>query len=341
MLIHAPAPGVYRDFAASAAGDSPCFEAWARAVAEDADVLAWLDALPASKRQPSLVFAAARWHGVPAPGPYAGLRAALLEDDGTIRRTILGRSTQTNEVGRLATLVPLLAGIAARTDRPLALVDLGASAGLNLYPDRMAYRWSGEVEGSLDPGPTSGPGGVGDWPAAPVLACETTGPVPLPASLPTVAWRGGIDLNPLDVGDDDQMGWLATLVWPEHDDRRARLAGAIAVARHEPPVLVAGDLLDELDSTVATAARHGEVVVMHSAVAAYLEEDQRRALVTRLGDLVSRGVCRWVSSEGPRVLPEVTETGPAMGVDRHEFVLGLDGRAVAWAHGHGRHVSWL
>lgn len=338
MLIHAPVEDVYLDFAAAAAGESPCFEAWARAVVDDPDVRAWLDGLPAVKRQPTLVFAAARWHGVPAPGPFDGLRAALLDDDGTIRRTILRRSTQTNEIGRLATLLPALAGIAAGTDRPLALVDVGASAGLNLYPDRMAYRWTGDVVRALDPETGAG---EAPWPAAPVLACQTGGRVPLPKALPAVAWRGGVDLNPLDVADDEQMAWLATLVWPEHDDRRARLAAAVAIARHEPPVLVAGDLMQELDATVATAARHGEVVVMHSAVAAFLEEDQRRALVSKMSDLVGRGACHWVSNESPRVLPEVTATGPPMPPERHDFVLGLDGRAVAWAHGHGRHLTWL
>ena len=72
-------------------------------------MLAWVATLPPVKQQPNLVFAAARWHGVPAPGPYAGLRDALLADDGTIRATILARATQTNEVGRLATLTPFLA----------------------------------------------------------------------------------------------------------------------------------------------------------------------------------------------------------------------------------------
>ena len=92
-------------------------------MAGDPEVLAWVDALPGIKKQPNLVFAAARWHGVPAPGPYAGLRAALLADDGSIRATILARSTQTNEVGRLATLVPAFAspptaGRAARGRAP-------------------------------------------------------------------------------------------------------------------------------------------------------------------------------------------------------------------------------
>ena len=87
----------YADFA-TYAGDSPCFEEWARAVVDDDEVLTWIATLPPVKQTPTLVFAAARWHGVPAPGPYAGLRDALLGDDGSIRATILARATASSSV---------------------------------------------------------------------------------------------------------------------------------------------------------------------------------------------------------------------------------------------------
>src|SRR6478672_763196 len=100
-MPHAPdldeVAGTYRAFVDQAHPDSPCFAAWAAGVADDEEVLAWIATLPGAKRQPNLVFAAARWHGVPAPGPYDGLRAALLGDGGALRDTILVRSTQTNE----------------------------------------------------------------------------------------------------------------------------------------------------------------------------------------------------------------------------------------------------
>ncbi|NYG54076.1 DUF2332 domain-containing protein [Nocardioides perillae] len=335
MLLYASVAEEYLDFARHAAADSPCFADWATQVAGDRDVLAWLDALPTLKRQPNLVFAAARWHGVPAPGPYDALRAALLDDDGTLRATVLARSTQTNEVGRLATTVPLLAQVAATTDRPLALVEVGASAGLTLYPDRVAYRWSGSVGGSLHPAPGGG------WPPPPVLACATSGPVPLPRRPVEVAWRGGLDLHPLDVCDDDAVAWLEQLVWPEDEARRERLRAAVAVARHDPPVLVRGDLLDDLPALVETAARHGEVVVVHSAVLAYVRPEERPDFVATARELVTRGACHWISNEGPQVLPEVTATGPAVPADLATFVLGLDGCAVAWTHPHGRSLHWL
>jgi hypothetical protein len=324
MDVYADTVRQYQEFAEHA-DDSPCFAEWTTRVAGDAEVLAWLDELPVPKRQPNLVLAAARWHGVAAPGPYGAFRAALLGDDGTIRSTILERATQTNEVGRLATLVPAFAALAG--ERPVALLEVGASAGLCLYPDRYSYRWStGD--------------GVRLAGAGPELTCDVRGPAPLPSSPPEVAWRGGIDLHPLDVADEDQMGWLSTLVWPEHDDRRARLLRAIDVARRDPPYLLEGDLVEQLPSLVDDAGRHGPVVVFHSAVIAYLPEQRRARFHDLMTELVADGRCHWVSNEGPRVLPAVTATGPDPS-DHRGFVLGIDGRAVAWTHGHGRWLRWL
>lgn len=313
----------YAAFAREAA-DSPCFSEWAAGVAGDPEVLAWLGDLPPLKRQPNLVFAAARWHGVLAPGPYAGLRDALLGDDGTMRATILERSTQTNEVGRLATLTPAF----VRVPGPIALLEVGASAGLCLFPDRYSYAWH-------TPGGTVGAG------EGPLLECTVTGPFPAPAAPPEVAWRGGIDLHPLDVTDADQMAWLTTLVWPEHHDRRERLRTAVEVARAEPPRLVTGDLLSALPELVAEASAYGTVVVFHSAVIAYLDPQDRARFHEQMTALVEAGACRWVSNEGANVLPRIAASAPAASATSHPFVLGVDGRAVARTHGHGRSMEWL
>lgn len=323
MEPYADVEAGYRRFAVEAA-ESPTFEAWARGVADDPEVRAWVATLPALKQQPNLVFAAARHHGVPAPGPYAGLRTALLADDGTIRTTILERSTQTNEVGRLATLVPAF----AQVEGPLALLEVGASAGLCLYPDRWGYAWST-------------PAGEVTLGGEPRLRCTVAGPAPLPSRLPEVAWRGGVDLNPLDVTDRDATDWLETLVWPEQDERRARLRQAVEVARHEPPRLVRGDLLTTLPELVEEASAHGTVVVFHSAVIAYLTPPLRAEYDAMVRGLVADGRCRWVSNEAAQVLPSVTATGPSAPAAEPGFVLGIDGRMVARTHGHGRWLEWL
>ena len=77
----------------------------------------------------------------PAPSSYAELRRHLLARWPDVRGTVLRRSTQTNEVGRLATLLPAFAEAEGRSGRPLALLEVGASAGLCLVPDRVGYRW--------------------------------------------------------------------------------------------------------------------------------------------------------------------------------------------------------
>lgn len=315
----------YLDFASYAEGDSTCFAAWARGVAGDPEVHAWLGGLPRPKQQPNLVFAAARWHGAPAPAPYDVLRGALLADDGRIRTTILERATQTNEVGRLATLTPAFAMLG--DDEPLALVEVGASAGLCLFPDRFSYAW------------VTGAGTVREG-SGHELACRVEGELP-GARVPEVGWRAGVDLHPLDVHDDDAMAWLEVLVWPEHDDRRRSLAAAVAVARAEPPRLDTGDLLERLPALVEEASGHGRVVVFHSAVVAYLDDADRARFDATVRELVAEGACHWVSNEGPAVLPSVTATAPRAAGGQSSFVLGVDGRAVAWTHGHGRTMTWF
>ena len=169
-----------------------------------------------------------------------------------LRATMLTRTTQTNEPARCAVLLPLLAAL----PQPLALIEVGASAGLCLLPDRYGYDW-GHVR--LAP---AGPG-------APVFRCAVTGPAPLPAALPRIVWRAGLDLNPLDAASGEDMAWLEALIWPEQDDRPPNLRAALAIARREPPRVVRGDLLDDLAPLMAEAPADATLVVFHTAVLAY------------------------------------------------------------------------
>lgn len=204
-----------RNYAVYAAGNSPCFEEWALGVAEDPEVHRWLAPLPEPKRQPNLVFAAARWCGLAAPTPYDDLREVLLGDTGRSLATIFERATHTNEVASLATLLPAFARVPG--NGPVGLLEVGASAGLCLYPTG---------------GPTCGPpttdhGTVTAGSATPTLLADVSGPAALPDAVPEVAWRSGIDLSPLSAAVPEACRWLLTPVWPEHQDRQARLAQAL------------------------------------------------------------------------------------------------------------------
>ncbi|KGM09638.1 DUF2332 domain-containing protein [Cellulomonas bogoriensis] len=308
----------YRRFARlEARGTSPVYERWSEHISTDPDVLGLLTALPAGKRQPNLVLAAARWHG--ASATVESLRSTLLDRWPAVRETILERSTQTNEAARCATLLPFLAAL----PQPLALIEVGAAGGLCLLPDRYSYRYDDGTH--LDPD---------DGPSPVVLPC-TLGPGARPPSrMPVIAWRAGIDLSPVDVRDGGSCRWLETLVWPEHTDRRARLALALDLARRDPPAITEGDLLDALPGVVAGAPDGVTVVVIHSAVLAYLDGDARERFAAQVTDLADH----WVSNEGPRVLPSTAPLAERAGRD---FVVTVDGTPRAFAEPHGRHLRGL
>jgi hypothetical protein len=186
----------YRAFAEDARGRSPRYESLAVAVAEDQAILGFLGALPPEKRQPNLLFAAARYlRGEPAG--LDRLRELVSQDPDRLAGVMLARRTQTNEAARCATLLPAL----AQLPPPLALIEVGASAGLTLLIDRYSYDYAGHRISGQDP-------------LAPTLRCEPRGPVPLPSRVPEIIWRAGLDLNPLDVTSDDDVRWLSCLLWP-------------------------------------------------------------------------------------------------------------------------------
>lgn len=310
----------YRSFAEfEARGQSAIFEEWSLGVADDPVVLATIEELPLQKRQPNLIFAVSRLLGAPEGG-YPEFRAWLLEHWPAIAREATRRMTQTNEPRRCAALLPALAAIPG----PLALLELGASAGLCLYPDRYSYRY-GDGEWLH---PESGPSTV-------AIETETHGDPPIPPALPTIAWRVGIDLDPLDVRDPDAVRWLETLVWPEQEARRARIRAAIELVREDPPKLVRGNAIDALGSLTAAAPQDATLVVVTSAMLVYLPYRERMRLVERIRGLDAR----WISLDGVGVLPEVDAHVP--GARPGAFTLSADGIPLARVGPHGQFVDWL
>jgi hypothetical protein len=307
----------YRRFARDEAAErSPSYEHLAYAVAEDDLILTFLAKLPAAKRQPNLLFAAAR-HLLGAPPEPTSLHSLVAGRPDELSRVMLARRTQTNEAARCAVLLPALALL----PQPLAVVEVGAAAGLTLLPDLYSYDYDGHRVAGLDP-------------EAPTLSCHASGPVPLPDLVPEISWRAGIDLNPLDVENDEDVAWLSCLVWPDEPNRAERLRGAVAAARKRPPRIHQCDLVDDLSRICADAPDEATLVVYHSAVLAYVDETRRRAFAAAVGDLGAV----WLSNEGPRVLPDL----PPPGTDPASFLLVRDGEDVlARTDPHGSWLEWL
>jgi hypothetical protein len=289
------------------------------AVADDPATLALLGRLDVSRRQPNLLFGALRWHDVDVSDPSLALSWLHAHSDAVLE-VMSTRRTQTNEVSRCAVLLPALAQLRG----PFALIEVGASAGLCLLYDRWRYRY-------LGPGVDHELGSVA---STVVLSCAVTGDVPLPDELPTIAWRSGLDLNPIDAGDADDRRWLECLVWPEHEDRARTLRAALDVAAQAPCLVRQGDLVDDLPALLEQAPGDATIVVIHSATLGYVNGRTRRAF---LAVLARHGVHR-LGLEAPGVLAQpLPGNAPVTG----HFVVSLDERALGVAHPHGRSLAWF
>jgi hypothetical protein len=294
---------------------SPSYEKLCLGVAGDATLLARLDELPLPKRQPNLLLAAVRFLGGPVAS-YAAFRDFVLTRWDDVTTVMQARRTQTNEPGRCAPLLPALAAL----PQSLALLEVGASAGLCLYPDRYAYRY---MVG----------GGEHQVGASPVeLRCAADGPVPLPAAVPQIAWRAGLDLNPLDVRDDEDVRWLESLIWPEQSERFDVLRGAVEIARADPPRIVRGDLVRDLPALAAEAPDEATLVVFHTAVLGYVDATGRAAFTDTMHSLHAT----WISNEMPGLVP-----GTDIDSAAHLIVLARDQRPLALAGAHGQSLTWL
>ena len=302
-----------------AAGRSPLYEEFALGVARDTEVLSLLAALPTPKQQPNLLLAAVK-HGFGVQPDWPTFRATVLKHWSEISATMMARSTQTNEAARCATLLPAL----MQLPQPLALIEVGASAGLCLLPDRYAYDFSGHRLMSANAN-------------APRFVCQVNEATPLPARLPEIVWRAGLDLNPIDVRDADQCAWLEALVWPGQDQRLANLRAAIAVARRDPPRLVRGDLQQDLAALAAEAPSDATLVVFHTAVLAYVRGQAQRDAFTRT---VRELGAVWISNEAAGVFPDITAPLPNA-IPRGQFVLSIDGRPMAFSDPHGAALQWI
>lgn len=309
----------FRRFAEQEArGHSPLYEAITLGVAGDPRIVEILSRLPEAKQQPNLLLGAFRMVcGTPADWP--DFRTRFMARTADIVSEMNARQTQTNEPGRCAVLLPLL----ARLHQPLALVEVGASAGLCLLPDRYAYTFNGKLLGRAG--------------ATPVFACKVSAGTPVPAQLPEIAWRAGLDLNPVNPRDPSQMSWLEALVWPDQPDRLDRLRAAVAVARNNPVRVMQGDLLTNLPAVLDQAPRGPTVAVFHSATLAYVRDPAQR---TEFARTVFDAGAVWISHEVPGTFPDIAERVAKAGPPG-AFLLSVNGQPVAWTDPHGAWIEWL
>lgn len=237
---------------------------------------------------------------------------------------ITAHVTQTNEPARCATLLPAL----AQLPQPLALLEVGTSAGLCLLPDRYSYDYgpAGQVPPSTSPS---------DQPV--LLRCRADRHTPVRTRNVEVAWRAGLDLRPVDINDADQTRWLEALIWPGEEYRVPQLHAALALARRDQPRIVRGDLRTDVPALAAQAPSHATLVIFHTAVLGYITDaEQRDEFAHTVADIGAV----WIANEGPEITPGITDETIAA-CPAGAFLLCVDSDPTAWTDPHGAWINWL
>jgi hypothetical protein len=343
---------VYRRFAEAGQADaSPLNKRVALALSESDQALQAIEAVPARKRNPTVILAAL--HDLALAGRAPALAAAyaaagdadaavgaaidtLLRMTDAIAAIAVRRPTLADETGRYAVLYPAIAEAAGRVGaHAVGLVDLGCSAGLNLNVDRVGITYG------------NGPS-LGD-PSSPVHVSSSIvhdRPVP-PWAIPEVIARVGVDRDPVDVTDSDDARWLRACLPPDQPERRARLDAEMALAATAPPLLLRGDAVEVLPDAVARVAADALPVVTTTWALSQFPIESRLRFLRRLEEAAAGRAVAWVSAEGVGVAPTIPTLGdrPASG---HSIIgLALLGRsaprveAIGRCWSRGRFLEWL
>jgi hypothetical protein len=236
-----------------------------------------------------------------------------------------GQPIQTNEPGRAAALLGGFLRVAGSTGLPLRLLEVGASAGLNLRWDRFRYEASGGAWG--DPGS----------PVRIVGAFEDR--VPSVDVSPQIIERSGCDANPVDPTSQAGRLMLMSYVWSDQLARFDALRGAIEVARRVPARVDRAGALDWLPARLRDAARGSTTVVFHSMFLPYLSSEDR----TLLDDTI-RAAGERATPQAPLAalsLEATSETLPAVFEVRLRLWPAGTDRVIATAQAHGPPVRWL
>jgi hypothetical protein len=321
-----------------------------RFVARDDDLLAMIRESPPEAHQPNVLLGVAHYlllAGLdhPLADAYAGrsdadpgplFRDLCLTHRAEVLALMETRRTQTNEVGRSAVIGPALTWIARQVGAPLALLDVGTSAGLNLACDRYLLDYGGA-------------GTTGPADSSVRIVCKVRGgDPPIAPALPPIVARIGLDRSPIDLTDERDARWMLACIWPD-TGRLERTSAAIREAQRNPPTIRRGDMVDDLPRVLAELPADATVCVLTTWALAYLQREGRERFAAQLANAGKQRTIVWVSGEGPGVVSAFADAHPPTGEDIEPSVLGAivyDGDAarattLAFVHPHGAAIDWV
>lgn len=318
----------------------PFYSALMTALENDLVAQVLLAGIRVEQRNPMLVLAslhlaALRGHPVLAPIYLAARERSLSDPEVAARRVLevvnaepdlvrsqLHRSTQTNEPGRSAVFQAVIAIIARNGHPSINLIDVGTSAGLNLYFDQYPVR-------DTDDGDPL------------TLVCRDERPIDRSLALPSVVSRVGIDPSPLDLANDDDRLWLEACLWPEEPRRMTRLEAIISQRTSWPEVtILRGTAAERLDDALALGDQSMLTIVLNSYAVAYFSEDEQTAFFNDMVERCAKGNVAWISLESPFMVkfPTTSTESESARKGATEVLVTLPGSASlhwGWCHHHG------
>jgi len=244
---------------------------------------------------------------------WPSFRDALTEHCAEIRG-LIGRGCQTNEVGRCAALLGGFLEGAHRTRLPLRILEIGASAGLNLRWDR--YRYEANAIGWGDE-------------HSPVRFVHFFDVAPPLDRTVEVMERKGCDLVPIDPTSEDGALALRSFIWADQLGRLSRLDGAIEIAQQTPLTVERADAATFLERELAGSKPDVATVVYHSVFLQYLTDEMRSRIDSIIHEAVSRAT------------PDAPVHRLSMEPEQGRFEVRLDDELLATSRAHGTGVRWL
>ena len=232
----------------------------------------------------------------------------------------LREQVQTNEIGRAAVLAGGFIEIARRTGLPLALFEVGCSAGLNLRWDRYAFDTGFTVAGD----PASALRFAGVWEGDPP-----------DLSLPVnVVERRGCDISPIDPSSPEGARRLESFIWPDQDERLARLRAAVKIARETPVEIARADAGAWVTDQLAHPRPGVATVVYHSIVLQYVPRESRNqmrdALVAAGEHATADAPIAWLRMEPAGEMADLRLRLWPGGDDEVLAEVGYHGRPIRW-----------
>lgn len=255
----------------------------------------------------------------------AALAKAIRRHDAQLLR-FMASPPQTNEISRSGMLLPGFLFIARQFGLPLAIREIGSSAGLNLNFDRFYYRYGSEEWGDG---------------ASPVhlFSPEVKGnfPPPLDGAL-SIASRAGCDIAPIDLADPASCLRLRSYVWADQSARLERLDAAIAVAARFPNPLLKADAADFVKKSLAERTPGQAFVLFHSIMWQYMPEPTRQAIEDQL-----RQAGADASADSPVAWLRMEPLGAKARHATLSLTVWPGGRAIHLANCdyHGRWIEWV